>query len=463
LLALLGLLVSALPASGSQAPGAVAGSATIVVHGQGRVTSEPAGAIDCPTTCSFTFAGSATLTLRAAPATGYTTAQVASCTETDVCTVTLNDFAYTIDVYFRPRAKLQLWPNGNGTINVTPPPADWRGEPTAASCTPANSFEGTGCEFYYLPGATVNAMASPEPGSTFFGFSTPNCSNSAFCTVNVAPETSLVARFSPLEVRVIPAGNGTGSIVSEPPGIACPPTCAAPFRASSQVTLIAAPDPASPFLRWKFGCTVSTTDPRRCTLAVTNRPNWVGVALGEDAEIGVPTTLSVLFNIARVGKGVIKGRELDCGAKCEHRYVFGTREELRAVPANGWRFLAWSGACARAPTCSVYIGPRTTVGATFAENLEPKLLSVKATGTKAARKVTVRFSVRHFAFVRLLLRRIGSAKVLAEGRFDVRGGAQAVVLPVPAKVKAGRVGLTISISDGSGGGRTYRRVLKVAP
>ena len=75
LLALLGLLVSALPASGSQAPGAVAGSATIVIHGQGRVTSDPAGAIDCPTTCSFTFAGSTALTLRAAPASGYVTAE----------------------------------------------------------------------------------------------------------------------------------------------------------------------------------------------------------------------------------------------------------------------------------------------------------------------------------------------------------------------------------------------------
>ena len=119
-LALLGLLVSALPASGSQAPGAVAGSVTVVIHGQGRVTTDPAGALDCPTNCSLTFAGSTTLTLRAAPANGYAVAQLASCTEVDACTVQLNDFAYTIDVYFRPRAKLQLWPNGDGAITVSP-------------------------------------------------------------------------------------------------------------------------------------------------------------------------------------------------------------------------------------------------------------------------------------------------------------------------------------------------------
>jgi hypothetical protein len=322
-LALLAILVSALPASGSQAPRAVAGSVTIVIHGQGRVTSDPAGAIDCPTTCSFAFAGSTTLTLRATPATGYAVAELASCTEVEVCAVPLNDFAYTINVYFRPRAKLQLWPNGDGAITVSPPPADFRGEPAPASCTPANAFEGTGCELYYLPGTSVTATAAVVAPSAFVGWSAQSCAGTDACGITLSRDSSsLVARFTPLEVRVIRGGNGTGSIVSEPPGIACPPTCTASFPAGSQVTLVASPDPASPFLSWKFGCTVSNSDPRRCTLTATNRPNWVGVALGEDDVIGVPTTLSVLFDVAREGKGAIKSKELNCGATCEHRYVF---------------------------------------------------------------------------------------------------------------------------------------------
>ena len=77
--------------------------------------------------------------------------------------------------------------------------------------------------------------------------------------------------------------------------------------------------------------------------------------------------------------------------------------------------------------------------------------SVKATG----RKLTVRLSVRHTAQVRLQLRRDGAAKVLADRRFALKGGANAVVLAVPAKVKAGRFRLTIAVSDGLGGGRTY--------
>ena len=463
-LALLGLLVSALPASGSRAPGAVAGSVTIVIHGQGRVTSDPAGAIDCPTTCSFAFVGSTALTLRATPASGYAIAELASCTEVDVCTVPLNDFAYTINVYFRPRAKLQLWPNGDGAINVTPPPADFRGEPAAASCTPANAFEGTGCELYYLPGTSVTATAAAVAPSSFVGWSAQSCTGTGACTTKLSRDfTSLVARFTPLEVRVIRGGNGTGSITSEPPGIACPPTCTASFPAGSPVTLVASPEPASPFIGWKFGCTVSTSDPRRCTLVATNRPNWVGVALGEDDVIGVPTTLAVLFDVAREGKGAIKSNELNCGATCEHRYVFGTREELRASPAGGWRFTQWNGACGKAATCALYIGPVTSVKATFTENLAPQLQSVKATGTKSGRKLTVRLSVRHAADARLQLRRDGATKLLADRRFALKAGANAVVLAVPAKVKAGRLRLTIAVSDGLGGGRTYFRVRKVGP
>ena len=460
--ALLLLLVGALPASGSRAPAATDGSVTVVIHGQGRVTSDPPGAIDCPTSCSLSFTGSKALTLRAAPANGYVTAQLASCTEIDVCTVPLNDFAYTIDVYFRPRLKLQLWPNGDGKITVTPPPADFRGEPATAECTPANSFEGTGCELYYLPDTSVTAVASPGPTSSFLGFSSPTCSKTTSCTIDLQRDSSLVARFSPLEVRVIRDGNGTGSIVSEPAGIACPPTCTAAFPEGSQVTLVALPDTVTPFLSWKFGCAPSSVDPRRCTLTATNRPNWVGVALGEDAEIGVPTTLAVLFDIARVGKGVVRGRELDCGEKCEHRYVFGTQEVLSALPAEGWRFTQWDGACAKAATCSLYIGPVTTLGAVFVENLVPQLQTVKATGSKSSRKLTVRLSVRHAAQVRLRLRRDGAARIIADRRFALKAGANTLALPLP-RVKAGRFRLVISVSDGLGGGRTYLRLVKVGP
>ena len=155
----LALFACALPAAGSE-PQAVAGSATIVIHGQGRVTSEPAGAIDCPGDCSHSFTGSTSLTLRATPATGWATAQNAFCGETDVCTVSLNDFDYTIHVYFRPRAKLQVWPNGDGAITLRRLRRTGSASPTRPRARPDTAFAGTGCELYYLPGTAVTATAA---------------------------------------------------------------------------------------------------------------------------------------------------------------------------------------------------------------------------------------------------------------------------------------------------------------
>jgi len=461
--ALVALFACELPAAGSE-PQALAGSATIVVHGQGRVTSEPAGAIDCPGDCSHTFTGSTSLTLRATPATGWVTAQNAFCSETDLCTVSLNDFNYTIDVYFRPRAKLQVWPNGDGAISLSPTPADWRGEPDPTPCSPITAFDGTGCELYYLPGTAVTATAAATGSSTFLGWSVHSCSGAGACAVTLSRDvTSLVARFTPLLLRVIRGGDGTGSILSEPAGIVCPPTCTAPFPYGTEVTLVARPDPARPFLSWKFGCTPTAADPRRCVLTATNRPNWVGVALGEDDTIGQPTNLSVLFDVTREGEGSVTGRELDCGTNCEHKYAFGSQEELRATPAGGWRFTGWNGACAKAPSCRLYVGPVTSVAARFTENLAPQLQSVQATGKKAGRKLTVRLSVRHAAQARLQLRRDGAQKLLAERRYPLAGGANKLVLAVPAKTKPGRLRLLIAVTDGLGGGRSYTRVLKVGP
>ena len=75
----------------------------------------------------------------------------------------------------------------------------------------------------------------------------------------------------------------------------------------------------------------------------------------------------------------------------------------------------------------------------------------------------MRLSVRHAAQVRLQLRRDGVAKLLADRRVALKGGANAVAVKLPTKAKAGRYRLTISVSDGLGGGRTYFRVLKVGP
>jgi len=467
------LLVWGVPAAaGARAPAvteAVTTSATIVVHGPGRVVSDPPGEIDCPGRCTVSFATTRTLRLRATAPDGHTIAGWipsvgGGCGEVTECTLALGNFDHTIHVHVRPTASLQLWPNGDGVLTVSPAGTDARGDAADAACTRENALAGTGCILYYVPGTEVTVSATAPAGGAFLGWSAHHCRGTSSCRMTpTRAQPSLVGRFTPLEVRVIRGGDLTGRVVSEPSGISCPPTCAAPFPAGTRVTLVAQPDAAAPFLSWKFGCTPAATDPRRCTLLVTNNPTWAGVALGADEPINPPTNLAVLFDVTREGRGTVVGRSLDCGRKCEHRYPFGTQEELWARPAAGWRFTGWRGACAPQATCRLHVGPVTSVAALFRENLAPRLLSVSARRTGAERRVGVRVSVRAPAQARLRLRRHGSEAFAADRRYRLGRGTTTLVLPVPAGAPAGRYRLVAAVADGAGGGRTFVRDLRLAP
>ena len=436
----------------------------VVVHGQGRVQSVPAGTIDCPSQCSATFLTTTTVTLHATPSAGHAIgAWFGGCGETQAdCTVTVGPLGLSVDVYFRPSAELELLPVGHGAITVSPPGTDSLGEPADPTCQAlASSLDP--CRLYYVPNTTVSAVAAPASGSTFLGWSRFTCPGTDPCNVTLEGEqTSLAARFSPLPVNVIKGGNGTGTVVSDPAGVNCPGTCSnVEFPTGTTLTLIATPDHNFPFLRWIFGCVPSPTDPRRCTVTVTNFPQWIGVAVGADDDIAPPTTVDVVFGVSRVGKGSVTGNRLDCGQSCENRYGFGQVESLLAHPAQGWRLKTWRGACQTAPSCVVNVGPVTSIQAVFAENLAPRLLRVSTSGKHRKRRIAVRLRVAHSARARLSLRRIGAGKLTSTRRFALKAGQNALVLTVPVRAKPGKYRLTIAVSDASGGGRTYRRTLRL--
>jgi Divergent InlB B-repeat domain len=470
----LALVVAALGAGALSLPGASAapqaGTLTIVVHGQGRVQSVSSTLIDCPTRCSASFPSPTTIQLRATANEGHALGQWGAgsgCGELAAeCTVSVGSVNRTIDVYFRPRARLQVWPAGRGTVTLSPPGTDARGEPADPACSDTTVDEQTGCLRYFLPNTSVSAGVMPGPGSTFVGWSRFGCTQLGPCQVTLdRDELSLTARFSPLPVNVIKVGNDTGTIVSEPAGIACPPTCSGVnFPFGSQVTLVAIPNPAFPFVRWIFGCTPSPTDPRRCTFTVTNFPQWVGVAVGEDGPAEPPSTVTVDFEVRVAGQGDVRGVEIDCGNRCVHRYGFGQRESLTARPAGGWRLADWEGtSCGREPGCVLHVGPVTSIRTVFVQNLAPQLLGIASSGKGATRRLVVRIGVARAARARLTLRRVGAAKASLIRQFPLQAGQNRLVLSIPRSAKAGRYRLTIAVSDDLGGGRTYVRIRRLGP
>ena len=78
--------------------------------------------------------------------------------------------------------------------------------------------------------------------------------------------------------------------------------------------------------------------------------------------------VSVRLRVTRTGSG--NGRvaavDIDCGTKCTATYDYGTQLTLNAVADVGSRFVRWNGACGQASTCTIVVGPITTISAEFA-------------------------------------------------------------------------------------------------
>ncbi|MGA9529307.1 MAG: hypothetical protein WBS24_14425 [Terriglobales bacterium] len=72
------------------------------------------------------------------------------------------------------------------------------------------------------------------------------------------------------ELVLTPAGTGTGTVTSSPPGISCPGTaCGYPFTPPDNVvTLTAGAASGSTFVQYSSTCTTSTTNSNQCTVTV---------------------------------------------------------------------------------------------------------------------------------------------------------------------------------------------------
>jgi len=130
------------------------------------------------------------------------------------------------------------------------------GTGTVASSPPGIAC-GASCSADFASGTAVSLTATPDPGSTFAGWSGA-CSGTGACSVTMDAAKSVSANFtaSPglFTLTVAKSGAGTGTVTSTPSGISCGTTCSASFASGAVVSLTASPDSGSTFAGWSGAC-----------------------------------------------------------------------------------------------------------------------------------------------------------------------------------------------------------------
>ena len=265
--------------------------------GTGVVFSLPAG-IDCGTigpqvtmgkACADAFQSGTVVTLFATATSGSTFAgwSGGGCTGTGSCQVTMNA-AGSVTATFNTTtystlsvSKLGL---GTGTI----------------SSAPAGIYCGTVCSASF--NVIVTLTASPDPGSTFAGWSGGGCTGTGSCQVTMNAAASVTATFNVLPsypLSVAKSGTGTGRVTSAPEGIDCGATCSAPFNQT--VTLTAVADAGSTFTGWDActgtgTCQVPMTAAAAVTATFTAEPLAITNSFGA-ATIPLNGTTLLTFSV----------------------------------------------------------------------------------------------------------------------------------------------------------------------
>jgi hypothetical protein len=175
----------------------------------------------------------------------------------------------------------------------------------------------------------------------------------------------------PLLTVTVDQLGGSGTVTSNPAGIACDDGCSSRFDPSTTVTLTAAPASGSVFAGWSGGGCSGTGS---CTVSMS-------AAQTVTASFIPPPMHSLTITRSGSGSGTvsISPAHIDCGATCSYAFDSGTQWTLTATRATGSTFAGWSGGgCTGTGTCQVTMSSDTSVTATF--TAQP-VLTVHRAGT----------------------------------------------------------------------------------
>jgi hypothetical protein len=298
--------------------------------------------------------------------------------------------------------KVVITGSGAGTV-YSSPESPYRGSPEI-DCAYKSPGPQTGiCEtFMSREGGAFEQIfltAKAAPGSIFSGWKVENaefegCTGTVtVCAPYLEPsetgngEATVIATFdaepSTPNLTVVVLGEGT--VVSNPPGIVCPPTCGANFT-SGAVKLTASPAADWAFSAWS-GCIVKA--------GLTCE-----VLTSEAGPVMATFVATPLLTVEKAGTGYGKVittgyTGLSCDESCSKStsgIKTGSSVTVKATPAKGSEFVGFEGGTGNgslcSATCTFTISEKSSVKAKFSP-IPSKTLTVKLKGPGAYKgKVT---------------------------------------------------------------------------
>jgi phospholipase C len=327
----------------------------------GTVTSTPAG-INCPGTCTASFATNTQVTLTATAATGYSFAgwSGGGCSGTGNCSVTLTS-AMTVTPTFNAASTtyaLTVTPPAvanSGTITSTPPGINCTGSTSSSD----NSGQ---CVATFAKGTQVTLVAAAASGFAFTSWSGGGCSGTGNCVVTLNSAMTVTPTFTaattyPLTVVLQPANSGT---VTGTSGINCPGTCTANFPSGTSVTLTETPATGYIFVGWSGGCSGTGTT---CSVTTVAGTTTVTPTFQSNAT-------SYALTVSVLGSGTVTSTPagINCTPTCSATFPANTPITLSETAAVNYTFAGWGGACTGTGSCIVTLSATASVTASFTPN-----------------------------------------------------------------------------------------------
>ena len=210
---------------------------------------------------------------------------------------------------------------------------------------------GEDCQGLYPLGTTITLTAVPIGNSVFTGWSGV-CSGTEPCQVEITGSpVDVSATFTRTRlVSIVLGGSGSGTVISDPPGIDCGDNCSALFVDGTELTISKIPDQGS----YAEGGETSTSTVYWGTSSI-----YVNFQLIQH-ELAVSKV--------GTGSGTIVSTDgfVDCGSDCLESYNEGSEVTLVAVSESGSEFSGWSGGdCSGNGECLTTINADRSVTATF--------------------------------------------------------------------------------------------------